>query len=220
MSTIKAVLRYTYRAQECNQIFYYVNTSVTPTNALLSAFAAAWVTVNLADYQAATVDGVVFDTLDVSSNNIPSAISYSLGAVTGDIVAADAGELPPNIVANIKKSVADSYDPNSGAAYTGLRPIRFGRFYMSGLAKGLMAGNGINTADTSYAAFTSLLATQAQTVTVSGGDWTPVVLGFPLPARAPSPTYPTGIPARDYVVADIFGCTFKGWTKLETRESS
>lgn len=218
MSTIKAVLNYTYNSQVCQQIFYYVNTSVTPTNVLLAQFSEAWVEDVLDDYIAALVDGVVFDTLDVSSNNLPFAVPYSLGAATGAVVATDEGEIPVNIVANIAKVVGNSYDPNTGSAYTGLRPIRSGRLYLSGLPKTLMSKSGINTGAATYAAFTSLLAAQATPINAGGSVWNPVVLGFPLPPRPESPTYPSGLPARDYVVANISGAQFKGWTKLETRE--
>lgn len=220
MSTIKAVLNYTFDSQVCQQTFYYVNVTTTPTNLLLTQFAEDWVDNVLDDYIAALVDGVVFNTLDVSSNNIPFAFPYSLGAATGAVVAADEGEIPANIVANIAKTVSGSYDPGSGAPYTGLRPIRSGRFYLSGLPKTLMSKSGVNTGAATYAAFTALLAAQATPINAGGSVWEPVVLGFPLPPRGISPTYPSGLPARDYVVADITGAVFKGWTKLETREES
>lgn len=219
MSTVRITMNFTYGGEACSNVFHYWNNAVFASNTILNELAADFETNMVAAFQAATVNGVVYDSLRVTALDNPTIVNYGLGAVTGSIVAADAEEIPVDIVANIRRNVDASQDPVTGAPYGGSRPVRAGRFYVSGLAKEVMNKSGLNTAATSYGAVVSLLAEQANPLTTSGAvAWQPIVLGLPLAALPPSPSYPSGKPSRDYLAAVIDSCQFVEFTKLSTRD--
>lgn len=219
MSTVKITMTYTYGGQECNNIFHFWNNAAYASNTVLADLAADFENDYVADFAACMVDGVVFDKLVLSAYDNPTILEYSLGAATGDIVVTDVDEIPVDLAANIRRSVIGSQDPVTGAPYTGNRPVRRGRFFLSGLPKTLMSKNGLNTASTAYAPFVTMLAQQQLSLTSSGAvAWQPVVFGLPLPELPPSPSFPGGKAARGHLLAVIDGASFVEFTKLDSRD--
>lgn len=212
-------LDYQYQSVPCSQMFYFYNGGIMPTFSMAEDFFDKFETEYLDAFTAATVDVTVYNKLTYYIHLNSSSRERALTGVTGEIVTTMADRIPPAIVANCKKSVGDSVVVDTNAPYTGGRPIRAGRWYWSGLPLDLMDGDGINGTSPNFAQFSTTLANMNDNlVGIGGGDWTPVVVGFPLAAKLPTPSYPSGKPARPFVVAAITAAAFVEWTKTDLRD--
>lgn len=219
MATVKITLNYEYNSEQCYNTWHFWNYSVGANLTIINALLDAFHDDIFGFIQDAMVSDVNFQKLTGWAFDYPVGVDYNLVGQTGSISATNAQEMPVENVANVRRYVGATVDPVTSAPYTGLRPIRRGRLYFSGLPKSLIAGSGVNSAATEYAAFSALLTgVQLDLASSPGVIWQNVVLGLPLAALPPSPTYPTGKPARDYVVAPVTGIQFIEWTKLESRD--
>lgn len=220
MSTLKVVVNYTFVGEPCDNTFHFWNESATATPTTLVDAAAAWIADILPYWRAVVVEGVVFNDITVSAYNLAIPYNASLGAVTGDVALGNGDAVAVDLPLNVRRTVGQSIITDTNAPYGGLRPIRRGRFFLSGLPKGFMAGSGFQIWSTLSSEWSDFVASQLVTLDTPGSiEWEPVVLGLPLDALPPSPSFPDGKPARPYLVAPVLNVVPVEFTKLSTRDS-
>ena len=140
--------------------------------------------------------------------------------VGGDIAVDNADAVQVDLALNLKRTVGASFDPGTSAPYTGGRPVRRGRVWLSGLPKSFMAASGFVVDPTYATAWNALITGMDNAIQDSAtNQWIPIVLGLPLDALPPSPTYPDGKPARGYTAAPITGGVPIEFAKLSSRDS-
>lgn len=218
MSVVKITHTYLSNGEECQNIYHYYNYPTLPTLAQAATMLDDFHDNILPAVRAIQTDDVVYTGLSMYVYHLVTSIDRAVTG-TGDIVAALIDVIPPDIVLNVRRYVGGTIVHDTGAAYTGLRPIRRGRSFLSGLPKAFMNGNGFNNASTyaaEFAAYQSAMLTPLDAG--SGVLFDPVVFGYALPALPPSPTYPAGRPLRPYVVAPITLVNAVDFTNLSSRD--
>jgi hypothetical protein len=112
----------------------------------------------------------------------------------------------------LKKSISSNLVGDTGLPYTGLRPVRNGRVFLSWLPEGFSSSIGFESPGGALGtAWTAFLASLTDPITFGSDTWTPVVPGEPLEATET-------LPSRPYVMGVIDAFVPRKFTKLSTRE--
>lgn len=212
--------KYTFAGEQCENVYAFVGIGVPITigslNELLDDFEAN----QLPAINGIQVTGVTNDLLTAKFVANPLSVERDISGTGGAIALGDADAVSVDLPLNIRRSVDETYESPSNAPYSGLRPIRRGRFFLSGLPKAYMRGLGFTEGSGVFAtAWGDFESGVLVTPSIAGVLCPASVIGYPLPERPPSTTYPFGIPERGYVWANIISVTGIEFTKLNSRDS-
>lgn len=138
----------------------------------------------------------------------------------GTVVAAGTATFPAYLPLYLRESVGDNFDAFTTAPYDGLRPIRRGGVYLSGLTEDWSTDGGAVVPGSLAAAFAAFQTARLSNRPVAGGSRTyyPAVWSYPRPALPPSPSYPDGKPARPALQAVVTGIDIADFTRLKSRK--
>ena len=222
MPYIQITHEYDVAGENCFNVYTFWRPSPVPTAAMVEdlrdQFAAVYIPV-INSCQTDQVDNVQ---LIGYAPNLLFSQPASLAGGGGNVVGMD-NTIPADIPMVIRENVDSSILNDTGAAYTGNRPVRRGRLFLSGLPKTTMVGTGFDPDGLAVGTWQDMLdiLTTPLFSTISSSYWSPVIVGKPLAALPPSPSYPSGKPARaDFLVAIILTASAspKGFTNLSTRD--
>lgn len=210
MPTIRITHIYTFAGQECRNNYSYWNAATVPTLATLIAATGGFESDVLPGILGILNTNVVTQAVVGYASNLavsyenPNASAGSQAGTLADCVAVDNAL----VVVKIPGVTVNS----DGSPYTGNRPVRKGRVFLSGVLKTMMDGNGSvvpSALATPWANFTGALA---QVIDGAAAEtWTPVIDGFPLSATGSKP-------ARPHVVAPISVVSHSGFSNLHSRQ--
>ena len=151
-----------------------------------------------------------------------SALSQSrLITGGGDVAAADANALPPQLAVYFRQSVGATRLIQGDALYTGDRPIRRGGVFISGLTEDWIDVDGIviPSAYTTQIAALSAAYVTGFTSNPSGVIYKGCVWSYPRPELPPTPAYPDGRAERPYVYAPVGATLPRSISRLKSRSA-
>lgn len=220
MATIKLTLTQVVGGVDCQMVFHYWAVGQFGTNANKLALMDRFETLVLP-----SINGIQSDQLDNVSLSAfaydnPITVSQSVTGA-GTVVSSIDATLPPQLAMLFKLNVGDTLSPDTGAPISTLRPVKAGKKFIPGVDESFSDLNGIDTAGGNAALISAAATALSLDLTGGGlsGTWYAVILGLPLAALPPSPSFPTGKPARDYCLATINTVTARDITKLRSRQS-
>lgn len=219
MPVVRITDRYNISGNVVENTYHYFHPTRVPT--------ADDVADLLADFETKVIDKIVPIQTDQVTHTELLGYAYNLGysiaraididgevAVGGDLTVAS------NLAAIIRRNLGDTSLNDGGAAYTGNRPLRRSHFFLGGLPESFMRADGFDVPaalSTAYEAFKDALEAGTTTLTANGFIWYHNAFGFALDALPPSPSFPSGKPARPAVVAPVLSLSGIGFTRLKTR---
>lgn len=220
MATIKLTLTQTVGGSACQMVFHYWAIGQFGTNANKLALMDRFETLVLPGINGVQSDQLSNVELSAFAYDNPVTVSQSITG-TGTIVSSIDATLPPQLAMLFKQNVGDTLSPDTGSPISTLRPIKSGRKFIPGVDESFSDVNGIDTAGGNAALIAAANAALALDLTGGGltGTWQAVVFGLPLAALPPSPSFPSGKPARDYCLAQITSAQARDVTKLRSRVS-
>lgn len=220
MPVIRVTHQYSLAGEVCENTYHYFHPTNIPTPAQVNDL--------LADFEADVLPAINDVQTDEVDNIALFGYAYNLGfsqmlGITGSgtVVAGAAGTIPPDIVLNVRRNVGSTYLNEGGALYTGNRPLRHSRFYLSGIPKAAMVASGFDPANLPVGAWTAFQAAMTVILTTTSGgtlSWYHNAFGWALPEIPPTPSFPLGKPARPDVVAPVLSVSGIDFTNLGTRD--
>lgn len=209
-TTMFVDVKQTLQGVEMHNVFAYY-TAFQFGNPTTQVQLAQWFEANVIPaWQACMPSQLEFDSIDVRSSNYPFPHTESL-ALTGDLTVADGAIMPPWLPVYVKVVVLPNLNGDDGAPYSGMRPVRRGSKYFSGLSEAFNSSLGfVVPATAEGTAWTAFLATLNDTAVLSSGNMTPVVWGDAMPAAGSKP-------ARGVIVAPVNTHSAQYFTKLDSR---
>lgn len=206
------IVRYTDGVSEAYSKFTYYNAALFSNATIMEELAQSFDTNVIADWKGFMPDFVTFLDITVRSPSYPFPVVHPLADVGAlDLEAQDV--MPAHLPLNLKKVVSGNLNGDTGAAYTGLRPVRFGRVFLSWLPETFNSSNGfVNPGGAAGTAWTAFLASAGADRSAGGGLWEPVVPGDVLPAAGSRPARTTPVMGQ---IASFLPVRF---TKLDSRE--
>lgn len=203
---------YSVNGEECFNLYQYYNPNIIPGAVLGIDIAEYWRDNVLPSINAIQMSYVTNTALTVFVPNL--ATSYSVEVTgAGDLAGGVTAGLPADIALVIKRVVDQSQENDPpGDPYFGVRPVRSGRIFLSGLPKVAIDGTGFVPTALPVGAFNAMESAMTSNALAGGQFWQPVVVGKPLPAVG-------GKPARaEYLVAPILDIVARRFTSLATRD--
>lgn len=223
MPYVQITHEYQVAGENCFNIYNFWRPSPVPTAAMVEDLRDQFASVYIPVINAVQTDEVENVQLIGYAPNLLFSQPAALAGGGGNVVGMS-NTIPADLPIVVRENVDSSILNDTGAAYTGNRPVRRGRLFISGLPKTTMVGTGFDPTGLAAGAWTDLtdVLTQPLFSTITGSYWSPVVVGKPLPALPPSGSYPSGKPARtDFLVAIILSALASpnGFTNLSTRDN-
>lgn len=210
MPYIRLTHRYIYNSQFCENTYHYATPNVAPTAAIMEEIAGDFVTEVLPGINGVQVSQVANASIIAYAPNVGFTVEVDADG-NGSIASIPAGNIAPDIALLIKRNLGSTFANANGAPYTGNRPIRRGRFFLSGLPKNFMVQSGF-TEDTFGADWTAFRAAMLEPLEdASNNSWFPVVVGEALNATLTKD-------ARPLAYAPIVSVTEREFTNLGTRD--
>jgi len=211
-SRIDLIVRYTDGVEEAYNTFSYYSIAGFSSPANMAALAADFSTRVIPEWAGFMPDDITFVDITARSPSYPFPVVQVEGTTGDNDLAADL-YMPAWLPLNLKKSVSGNTNGDTGGAYTGLRPVRFGRVFLSWLPEGFNSSAGfIVPGGAIGSAWASFLDELNDSVVAAGDTYFPVVPGETLPASG-------SLPARTVpVMGNIAAFVPQRFTKLSTRE--
>lgn len=210
MATVRITHIYDFAGQECRNSYSYVAHFKVPDLDVLVSLASAFentVVGAVAALQNVLAVGVG---IEVYASNLgytyfmATAVDGEQGGALSDCVAVD------NALVVVK--VPGLTVQSNGDPYTGNRPCRKGRIFLSGVLKTMMNGNGSDIPAGLAAAWGGLQTGMLTSLQDDDEDtWVPCIDGVALPATGSKP-------ARPHVVAPLLSIGHNGFSNLTSRE--
>lgn len=210
MPTVRITHIYDFAGQECRNSFSYWNPDKVPDLDVLVELASQFentVLAGIAAIQNVLATGVG---IEVYASNlgftyqIATAVDGELAGALSDCVAVD------NALVVTKQpglTVQSNGDP-----YTGNRPCRKGRIFLSGVLKTWMIGTGSTIPAAQAGAWAGAQSGMLAPLPDDDLDlWQPCIDGIALPATASKP-------ARPHVVAELLSIGHNGFSNLTSRQ--
>lgn len=209
---IDLVVKYTDGVETAYNTFSYYSAPAfsNPTN--MTALANAFITNVIADWKDFMPDDIVFEEIVARSPSYPFPVTLPVSE-NGSLDLPTGSYMPAWLPLNLKKNVVSNVNGDDGLPYVGLRPVRFGRVFLSWMPESFNTADGFDVpADAVGTAWLSFINSANDSVLLGSDTWFPVVPGEPLPAAG-------SLPARPSPVMGVIG-TFiaKRFTKLGTRQ--
>jgi len=201
---------YSFSGVTCHNVYAYYSAVLNGSAALQGEVMDVWEAQFLPEWLAWLPDQVTVDQITVRSSNYAFPSSRLIGEV-GAITVAPANMLPPWINLHVGLHVDPNLLGDTGGAYTGMRPVRRGGKYLSGINDAFVDNTGwVNPAGAQGTAFTAFIAQLNDALTGSFGSLTAVVWGGAMSASG-------DLPSRPVVVAPITGAGAITVTRLKSR---
>jgi len=220
MPVIKITGQYDVSGNVMENTFHYYNATRIPVSSDLLGLATAFEATVVPKIAGIQTDVVSWLKVVAYAPNLGFSLEVSSDvdgtvAVGGDLTVAS------NLALIIKRSLGDSIQNVSGAAYTGNRPLRESRFYLGGVPESMMRADGFDLpaalAD-EWNDFKNALLVNVTPLTVGAFTWYHNGYGDVLEPLPPSPSFPDGKPERPALVAPVIAISGTGFTKLKTRK--
>lgn len=219
MPVIRITDVYSVSGNECQNTYHYFHNARIPTVSDVEGI--------LEEFRDEILPAIAGIQTDQVNHSKLLGYAYNLGFgqelavdVDGQVTAGGDLTVASNIPLIVRRNLGSTLDNITGADYTGNRPLRRSRFYLSGVPETLMRADGYDEAaalSSALNAFRTALDVD-NFLTVDGRNWYHNAFGFALDALPPSPSFPDGKPARGQVVAPVTSLSFVGYTKLKTRK--
>lgn len=219
MPVVKITHVYDYAGQRCMNTNHFFNPTVLPTADDVSDLMTDFSTRYVPAINGIQVGGVANYSVIGYAYNLGYSQEVGIAGSGGAIAVGDALSVAKNLPLLVKWSLSSTLLNDGGAAYTGNRPVRRGRIFLSGLPEDMMDKTGFTVPAGRLAAYTAFQAVQNDTL-LSGVStlWSHVVFGLELPERPTPPGSSVVYPARPFVVAPITTGVGVRFTKLDTRD--
>lgn len=212
MSTIKVTVRQTLAGVEFENVFHYWNAATFASAAIIDEVLDDFVADVLDPlWRGWCPDEVAFVEIEGRAYDNPFPVTLALGT-TGTQEVDPVVIKPPYMALIVKETISGNFDPVTGGVVLSPKPVRSGRKYITGLTEGFetMAGYS-NPGGTIGDNFSLFLGALNDVRTGGGVNWTPIILGFPLPASGSTAA------RTDAIAAPVSGATPVRFTKLGSR---
>jgi len=211
-SRVDLVVKYTDGAEEAYNTFSYYSIAGFSSTPILTAAAndfAARVLPEWADFLPSQIS---FESITARSPSLPFPVVLAT-PLAGSLTLSVDDYCAPDIVLLLKKNISGNTDGDTGGNYTGLRPVRGGRVFLSWLPESFMSSTGfVLPGGAPGTAWTNFVDELNDPTIWSGANYFPVVAGDPLPASGSLPARPTP------VMGNIVSFTPRKFTRLSTRD--
>jgi len=203
---------YTSGGVDCHNVYAFYSASLNGSAALQEEVLDRWEEQFLPDWLAWLPDVVTVNEVTARSSNYPFPSSRDIN-LPGDIDLSGSVMLPPWLALHAKLNVSPNLLGDTGAPYTGMRPVRRGGKFFSGINDAFVDDLGyILPVGAQGTAFTAFIAALNDALTGSFGTLTAVVWGGAMDASGDKPSRPV-------VVAPITGAGNIQITKLKSRRT-
>jgi len=201
-----------YSGITCQNVFAYYTNALYGSLDLQNQVMAEFESTVLTAWEDWLPDFMTITNISVRSSNYPFPSSEAL-ALIGDITADPNDYLPPHLPLYVRATISGNLNGSDGLPYAGMRPVRGGGHYFSGIPEAWSTATGVVIPGTGDGAeFTAFLAVLDNPLVVALGTLNPVIWGGELAAAG-------SLPARDVVVAPITGFIVRDITRLKTRKA-
>jgi hypothetical protein len=220
MPVVRITDRYNISGNVVENTFHYFHATRIPTASDVNALLADFETKYLSKVKDIQTDETTHTELLGYAYNLGYSLSRAVNVVGTVAVGGDL-TVSSNLAAIIRRNLGDTTLNSNGGAYTGNRPLRRSLFYLGGLPESFMHADGFDVPaalSAAYEAFKDALEAGTTTLSANGFTWYHNAFGFALEATDPSPSFPTGKPARPDVVAPVLSLSGTGFTRLKSRK--
>lgn len=208
---VDLIVHYTNGDEDAYNVFSYYSAAAFSNPTDMALLADAFETNVIADWVDFMPDDVNFVDIVARSPSYPFPVTHIVGD-NGNVTADPAEYMPSWLPLNLKKVISGNLDGDTGLPYTGLRPVRYGRVFISWMLETFNSAAGFvvpgDATGTAWAAFINGLN---DSVLISGNTWLPVVAGEALPAAGSLPARPSP------VMGQIASFSPQYFTKLTSR---
>jgi len=211
-SRIDLIVKYTDGSEEAYNTFSYYSIAAFSSSAILSAAVADFAARVLPEWADFLPSQISFESVTARSPSLPFPVVVAT-PLAGSLTLSVDDYFAPDIVLLLKKNISGNTDGDTGGNYTGLRPVRGGRVFLSWLPETFSSSTGfVLPSGAVGTAWTNFIDELNDPVSWSGASYFPVVAGDPLPASGSLPARPTP------VMGNITTFTPRKFTRLKTRD--